>query len=380
MEAVAELQRLVGLTNNSEVKKVLTQQINKMTTEIAATIEIQVPEKVNPESTPKKAAPAPLKPKARWAKINQYSWDQSDKLLKFYLRGIKNVESAENVKIEIERCNMKVIVTDGSGKDHVLDLKELSGDISGSVKPTIKVKSDYVYVSVTKDYPKSKWDALTLSDVEKAKRKEAEKKSASDSMGSGGDPQKGMMDMMKKMYDEGDDSMKQMMNKAYETKGKDGGAGGMGGMADMMGGMGGMAGGPPSGGMGMGGAGKKDPMPGMADMLKNMGGAGGVGGADPAGGPPGGMDMAAMMKMLGGAGGAGGADGADGAKDPMAGMADMLKMMGGAGGAGGAGGPGGMDMAEMMKNMGGAGGMADMLKNMGGADEKNADLGVEEIE
>jgi len=378
MEAVAELQRLVGLTNNSEVKKLLTQQINKLTTEVAAAVEIQVPDVVNPESAPKKAAPAPLKPKAKWVKISQYSWDQSDKLLKFYLRGIKNVESADNVKIEIERCNLKVIVTDGSGKDHVLDLKELFGDISGTVKPTIKVKSDYIYVSVTKDYPKSNWDALTVSDSEKAKRKEADQAAAKDSAG-GADPQKGMMDMMKKMYDEGDDNMKQMMNKAYETKGKDGGAGGMGGMADMMGGMGGMAGGPPSGGMGMGGAGGAGGMGGMADMLKNMGGAGGAGGADPAGGPPGGMDMAAMMKMLGGAGGAGGAEGADGAKDPMAGMADMLKMMGG--GAGGApGGAGGMDMAEMMKNMGGAGGMADMLKGMGGADGKNDDLGVEEIE
>jgi len=336
METVAELQRLVGLTNNSDVKKLLTQQINKLTTEIASAVEIQVPESPSVESAPKKTVAPPLKPKARWSKINQYSWDQSDKLLKFYLRGIKNVESAENVKIEIERCNLKVVVTDGAGKDNVLDLKELFGDISGSVKPTIKVKSDYVYVSVTKDYPKSKWDALTVSDSEKAKRKEAEQKAAAEAMGSGGDPQKSMMDMMKKMYDEGDDKMKQMMNKAYETKGN-ADAGGMAGMGDMMGGMGGTAGGPSSGGKGMGGAGKKDKMAGMADLLKNMGGVGGAGA------------------------------GSDG-KDPMAGMADLLKNMGGAGGADGK-----PDMAEMLKNMGGPGGMADMLKNMGGAGEKNED-------
>merc|ERR1712226_765056 len=224
MDVVEELQRLQALTNNSEVKKILTNEINKKTTEIAAAVEI-------PKEDPKqnnnitKPASAPIKPKNRWAKITQYSWDQSDNLLKFYLRGIKNVESAENVQVETGRCHLKIIVTDKSGKDFVLDLKDLFGDIKADKEPTVKVKPDYVYVSVGKDYPKSKWEALTVSDGEKKKRGEETKKKTMDAMGGGddADPQKGMM---KKMYDDGDDNMKRMMNKAWEEgRDKQGNAG-----------------------------------------------------------------------------------------------------------------------------------------------------------
>lgn len=236
MDVVQELQRLVTLTTHNEVKKILTKEINKKTTEIAAAVEIPKEEPTkNPEnssSSTATSAPAPIKPKNKWAKITEYSWDQSDKLLKFYLRGIKNVESAENVQVETGRCDLKIIVTDKSGKDHVLDLKNLFGDIQASSQPVVKVKPDYVYVSVGKDYPKAKWDALTVSDSEKSKKKAEEMKRTTDAMGGGdGDPQKGMMDMMKKLYDDGDDNMKRMMNKAWEEgKDKNGGMGGMGGM------------------------------------------------------------------------------------------------------------------------------------------------------
>merc|ERR1712035_50931 len=174
MDYIEELQRLVTLTNHAEVKKLLTQEINKRTTEIAAAVKIPEPEKPTENATSSKPVKAPIKPKNRWAKITQYSWDQSDKLLKFYLRGIKNVESAENVQVETGRCHLKIIVTDKSGKDHVLELKDLFGDIQASSQPTVKVKSDYVYISVAMDYPKSKWDALTVSDKEKEEKKKEE--------------------------------------------------------------------------------------------------------------------------------------------------------------------------------------------------------------
>ena len=68
----------------------------------------------------------------------------------------------------------------------------------------------------------------------------------------------------------------------------------------------------------MGGANRAQQMAAMQKRMQSMGGAGGAG--------PGGMDLNAMMKALGGGAGAGGA---------------------------GAGLPGGMDMASIMKQMGG---------------------------
>ena len=139
---------------------------------------------------------------------------------------------------------MKIIVTDKSGKDFVLDLKDLFGDIKADKEPVVKVKTDYVYVSVGKDYPKSKWEALTVSDSEKKKREEETRKKTMDAMGGGddADPQKGLMNMMKKMYEDGDDNMKRMMNKAWEEGRDKQGKAGMG-MPDM--GMPGLGGVPP---------------------------------------------------------------------------------------------------------------------------------------
>lgn len=81
----------------------------------------------------------------------------------------------------------------------------------------------------------------------------------------------------------------------------------------------------------MGGGNRAQQMAAMQKRLQSMGGAGGAGGM--MGGGPGGMDLGAMMKALGGGGGMlpGGMD-----------MASMMKQMGGMmGGLGGFGGGGG---------------------------------------
>jgi len=115
-------------------------------------------------------------------------------------------------------------------------------------------------------------------------------------MDSNADPQEGLMSLMKKMYDEGDDEMKRTISKSFmesrekSSRGVEDGLGGLGGMGSMSGmpGMGGMGGMPGMGGMGG--------MPGMGGMggMPNMGGMGGM------------PDMESMMNMMGGLGKAGG--------------------------------------------------------------------------
>ena len=119
------------------------------------------------------------------------------------------------------------------------------------------------------------------------------------------DPNAGLMEMMKEMYQNGDPEMKKIIAESF-TKSQSGeqldnkkskmpGMGGMGGMP----GMGGMGGMPGMGGMGG--------MPGMDDEAM------------------GGMDMAAMAKMFGGMPGMeGGMPGMEGGMD----MANMAKMFG----------------------------------------------------
>ena len=75
----------------------------------------------------------------------------------------------------------------------------------------------------------------------------------SDDLKKDADPQASLMNMMKKMYDEGDEETKRSMKKAwFEAQNKKDSAGGMGGMPGMPGmeGMGGMGGMPGLGGLG----------------------------------------------------------------------------------------------------------------------------------
>ncbi|KAL7524634.1 hypothetical protein ACHAXR_000656, partial [Thalassiosira sp. AJA248-18] len=91
-----------------------------------------------------------------------------------------------------------------------------------------KIKGEYGFDS---------WSQLT---AKKTKKRDASGKSAKE------DPTAGIMDMMKDMYEEGDDTMKKMIGETMykqrtgQLNNDDmmGGMGGMGGMGDMMGGMG----------------------------------------------------------------------------------------------------------------------------------------------
>jgi signal recognition particle subunit SRP54 len=87
---------------------------------------------------------------------------------------------------------------------------------------------------------------------------------------------------------------------------------------------------------GMGGANQKQQMAAMQKRMQSMGGGPGAAGGGMPGMPgmPGGMDMGAMMKMLGGGGGAGGMPGMPAGMDMAAMMKQMGGLMGGLGGAG----------------------------------------------
>ena len=141
------------------------------------------------------------------------------------------------------------------------------------------------------------WDGLE-------KKKSMTGGEPSEKMGKEKDPNAGMMDMMKEMYQNGDDNTKRMIaeswTKAQDGKGGQGGMPGMGGMGGMpgMGGMGGMGGGMPDmsgmGGMGDSEGGMPD-MSKMGEMMKGIGGMPGMGGQGGQGGMP---DMAEMMKNM----------------------------------------------------------------------------------
>mmetsp|Transcript_15420 Transcript_15420/g.21909 ORF Transcript_15420/g.21909 Transcript_15420/m.21909 type:complete len:304 (+) Transcript_15420:75-986(+) len=123
-----------------------------------------------------------------------------------------------------------LIVTDFSdGKSYRLLNDNLEKDIDVSKSKYI-VKANKIIIKLGKvkgEYSYDHWTELT-----------SKKKKSKESKGNKDDPTAGIMDLMKDMYDSGDDNMKKMIGETmYKQRtgqlGKDGGMGGMGGMGDM---------------------------------------------------------------------------------------------------------------------------------------------------
>ncbi|KAL7984751.1 hypothetical protein Chor_003321 [Crotalus horridus] len=111
-------------------------------------------------------------------KINNYAWDQSDKFVKIYvtLSGVQHLP-AENVQVHFTESSFHLLI-----------------------------KTDMILI-LCKKQQEEKWECLTQVEKE---TKEKEKASYDTS-----DPSEGLMNLLKKMYAEGDDEMKRTINKAW---------------------------------------------------------------------------------------------------------------------------------------------------------------------
>lgn len=158
------------------------------------------------------AKPKDITNKIYNVKIRNYSWDQSDKFVKLYI-SLKNVQSLPKEKIisSFEEKSFNLMVQELDGKNHHLTIANLASKIKIDASYH-KVKTDMVVVFLAKAEAK-KWGAVTAEEVQILEARKPK--------GNSDDPSAGMMDLMKQMYLDGDDKMKQMMNKTwYESQQK----------------------------------------------------------------------------------------------------------------------------------------------------------------
>ena len=139
-----------------------------------------------------------------------------------------------------------LIVSDWQGKSYRLLNDNLEKDID-LTKSKYIIKPNKILLKLGKIKGEYGFDSWSQLSAKKSKKRNASGKSSKDDDSS--NPAAGIMDMMKDMYDGGDDNMKKMIGETmYKQRmgqmNPNGGAGGMddmmGGMGDMMGGMGGM--------------------------------------------------------------------------------------------------------------------------------------------
>jgi len=230
---LSELEKLHNSATRKGVQDILSIQVSKLKTQIL-NIETEIVPTKTTENESNKAAI-----KTYCAVIRNYSWDESEKFMKIYV-SLKNVQSLDKEKVSCTFTDrgFTLIVSGLDNKDHQLTIAKLAGEVKVDSSYS-KIKTDMVAVMIAKKNP-GKWEGVT-EEEKKVKDAKKSKLAASES-----DPSGGLMNMMKQMYDEGDDNMKRMLNKSwYESQQKSGGGmpgmGGMGGMPDM-GGMGGMPG------------------------------------------------------------------------------------------------------------------------------------------
>jgi len=209
---VAELKGLLDQAKRSKVQSELSIVLRRLETQLAALLDKQSAA----TSSSATAAAAPAKNGAKLpydTPYKNYSWDQSDKFVKFYLTGLPGVKDLPNDSFvqDLTATSVKFKVCNLSGKNHVFEIAQLPHSIVPE-KSHYKVKPDMVTVLLAKADQGKTWSHATAAAKAQADKKKAATAPAPEM---GQDPQQGLMDMMKKMYDEGDDEMKRTINKAW---------------------------------------------------------------------------------------------------------------------------------------------------------------------
>lgn len=203
-ELEADLQELVSLVEKAErtrVQDLLKQEQKKVEKELS------IKRQHKADQARREADSSTVSKPLYTVKITNYAWDQSEKFVKIYLT-LKDVHKipSENVETCFTEGSFSVLVKDLEGKNHQMTVLNLLYpiDVKDSFK---KVKTDMLLVMCKKQSTK-KWEYLTK--VEK-KSKDKEKPTVDDNA----EPGDGLMNMLKKIYSEGDDEMKRTINKVW---------------------------------------------------------------------------------------------------------------------------------------------------------------------
>lgn len=158
-----------------------------------------------PEEKPAPSKPAP--PKVVYRAIDSYAFSDSNDFAKIIVREIKGLEQAQ---INLEARDHGFTITIDRSKDSLPNMKLTIEPLYKKILPAdsnYRVKGETLTINLAKK-KKTSWMKLKKGNFDTKKSKEESKAKAKE------DPNNALMDMMKKMYDEGDDEMKRTIQKA----------------------------------------------------------------------------------------------------------------------------------------------------------------------
>lgn len=142
-------------------------------------------------------------------KIDTYGWDQSEKFVKIYITSLKDISSVQenNVICNFQPKSFDLMIKNLNNVNYNLIVNNLLFKIDPD-QSYVKCKKDMITVFLKKVETGKHWAGVLEKDL---KVKEASMPKIDEKA----DPQEGLMSMMKKMYEEGDDEMKRTISKAF---------------------------------------------------------------------------------------------------------------------------------------------------------------------
>lgn len=200
-----EIQSLLSTSARPRVKKLLQNELSLVEREIASA---ENPAEGEPcAKVDEEKKPAAKKPQVSLTKITSYAWDQSPKFVKIYIT-LPEVESLPegNVSSKFTSNSIELKVVGLKGKNYQFQIVNLLHPILPE-SSSVKVKTGKLSILLKKEKEEN-WSCLTVAENLKNTKqtpKFDENKEAGE----------GIMDLMRKMYDEGDDEMKRTIAKAW---------------------------------------------------------------------------------------------------------------------------------------------------------------------
>jgi calcyclin binding protein len=185
-----ELKRLAATTSSTYVAGLIQAEIAKLAA--------QFPEAPKPVATVPKAEPA----RRLYQAIESYAFSDSNDTAKIVIRDIDGLADAK-IDFEPKERSFSIAVNREGLSNLKLTVSPLKKIVPGGSKFAVRGKTLTITLEKKK---KSSWTQLK-------KKASSIKKSDPNAMKS--DPNAGLMDMMKNLYDDGDDEMKRTMQKAW---------------------------------------------------------------------------------------------------------------------------------------------------------------------
>eukprot|EP01017_Pseudomicrothorax_dubius_P018141 TRINITY_DN2018_c0_g1_i2.p1 TRINITY_DN2018_c0_g1~~TRINITY_DN2018_c0_g1_i2.p1 ORF type:complete len:214 (-),score=53.59 TRINITY_DN2018_c0_g1_i2:83-724(-) len=198
----AEAENLLSQAQRPRLQKLLQDELSRL----RVSIDLERNRAPRPEA-PQKTQPAPAANEGvHYSTLTKYSFENESDHVKVYilLDGIGEV-GKEGVKCDFTERSFDLKIHGYQGKNWRMIIRNLCGDIVPGTSE-LRLKKNSIVLILKKSGTKY-WDSLVYK--ENALKPESLGKDKNE------DPQQGLMNMMKKLYEEGDEDMKRTIAQAW---------------------------------------------------------------------------------------------------------------------------------------------------------------------